>query len=336
MAIIPSDDRSHQILSWLKNDLDLEITQFEPASSDASFRRYFRISYNNRCFIVMDAPPEKEDTQPFINVAELFNQAEANVPDIIAKDMQQGFLLLQDFGAINLLDRLNESSVDILYRSALKALVNLQNNVSPENCFLPYYTPELLKKELNLFSDWFLHQQCHLQITNNQLELLNKTEQFLIESACQQKQVCVHRDFHSRNLMHIDDNNLGIIDFQDAVIGPITYDAVSLLRDCYIAWPEAKIDQLLNEYFLQLQTVNLVNCSYTAFKRDFDLMGIQRHLKAIGIFSRLNIRDGKSDYLADIPRTLNYVIDVSKNYPELKEFHHFLRDTVLVASQSNL
>jgi aminoglycoside/choline kinase family phosphotransferase len=336
MSIIPSNDRSHQILSWLKNDLDLEITQFEPASSDASFRRYFRISHNNRCFIVMDAPPEKEDTQPFINVAALFSHAEANVPDIIAKNKQQGFLLLEDFGAINLLDRLNESSVDTLYRTALTALVDLQQNIDAENCFLPHYTPELLKTELNLFSDWFLQQQCHLQLTNNQLELLNNTEQFLIGSACQQKQVCVHRDFHSRNLMHIDDNNLGIIDFQDAVIGPITYDAVSLLRDCYIAWPEAKIDQLLNEYFLQLQTVNLVDGSYPDFKRDFDLMGIQRHLKAIGIFSRLNIRDGKSGYLADIPRTLAYVINVSKNYPELAGFHQFLQNTVLIASQSNL
>jgi aminoglycoside/choline kinase family phosphotransferase len=175
-----------------------------------------------------------------------------------------------------------------------------------------------------------------LQLTPEQLSLLNKTEQFLIDSACQQKQVCVHRDFHSRNLMHIDDNNLGIIDFQDAVIGPITYDAVSLLRDCYIAWPESKIDHLLNEYFVQLQKAGLVQCHYADFKRDFDLMGIQRHLKAIGIFSRLNIRDGKSGYLADIPRTLSYVINVSKNYPELKEFHTFLHALVLPASQKSL
>lgn len=336
MAILPSDDRSHQILSWLTKDLDLEITQFEPASSDASFRRYFRVTHNNCCFIVMDAPPAKEDTQPFINVAELFKQADANVPDIIAKNIQQGFLLLEDFGAINLLDRLNESSVDVLYSSALKALVNLQKNVNPENCFLPRYTPELLKKELNLFPDWFLQKQCHLSLTNNQLSLLNKAEQFLIDSACQQRQVCVHRDFHSRNLMHINDTNLGIIDFQDAVIGPITYDAVSLLRDCYVAWPEEKIEQLLNEYFLQLQEADLVQGSYNDFKRDFDLMGIQRHLKAIGIFSRLNIRDGKSSYLADIPRTLDYVINISKHYPELNEFHHFLRNTVLPASLANL
>ncbi|MDC9729912.1 MAG: phosphotransferase [Methyloprofundus sp.] len=333
MTITLSDDRSHQILNWLRDDLNLDITQFEPASSDASFRRYFRVTHNKRCFIVMDAPPEKEDTEPFINVAELFRLAKANVPDIIAQDTQQGFLLLEDFGAVNLLDRLNELSVDILYRTALTALVNLQKNISPDSCFLPHYTPTLLKSELALFSDWFLQQQCQLPLNQDQLKLLSHTEDFLIDSACQQKQVCVHRDFHSRNLMHIDDSQLGIIDFQDAVIGPITYDAVSLLRDCYIAWPDEKIDQLLNEYFLQLQAVNLVHCSYADFKRDFDLMGIQRHLKAIGIFSRLNIRDGKSAYLADIPRTLNYVLNVSQNYPELKEFHRFLSTT---ASQVHL
>jgi aminoglycoside/choline kinase family phosphotransferase len=336
MAIIPSDDRSHAILNWLKNDLNLEITQFEFASSDASFRRYFRIAQTHCNFIIMDAPPAEEDAQYFIKVAELFSQANANVPDIIAQDIQQGFLLLEDFGNVNLLDCLNESSVDILYRCALSALLNLQKNINTKDCFLPLYTPELLKTELNLFSDWFLQQQCKIKLSRHQFELIDKTQQFLINNACQQQQVCVHKDFHSRNLMHINDQSLGIIDFQDAVIGPITYDAVSLLRDCYITWPETKIDQLLNEYFLQLQEANLVQCSYINFKRDFDLMGIQRHLKAIGIFSRLNIRDGKPSYLADIPCTLNYVINASQSYPELKEFHIFLRDIVLPASHTNL
>jgi len=336
MKISPSDDRSHKILHWLTHDLELKITQFVPASADASFRRYFRVSHDNRCFIVMDAPPEKEDTQPFIKVAELFKLADANVPDIIAKDIQQGFLLLEDFGATNLFDRLNESSVDILYRCALNALVSLQKNIDPTQSFLPHYTPELLQTELNLFPEWFLQQQCHLSLTKEHIALIETTNQFLIQSACQQNQVCVHRDFHSRNLMHIDDDNLGIIDFQDAVIGPITYDAVSLLRDCYIEWPENKVNHLLHDYFLQCQATGLVSVDYASFKRDFDLMGIQRHLKVLGIFSRLNIRDGKSGYLADIPLTLNYVLKVSQNYPELQEFHQFLSNIVLPASEANL
>ena len=331
--ITASDDRAKAILQWLTNDLNLDITQFETASSDASFRRYFRVQHQQQYYIVMDAPPDKEDTAPFIKVAQLFSEAQVNVPDIIQQNSQQGFLLLEDFGSSCLLDQLNDSTVEILYKHALDSLITLQKNVDIHSCALPHYSSELLKSELLLFSDWFLKQQCKLTLSDAQQALIETTYAFLINSALQQTQVCVHRDYHSRNLMHLNNNTPGIIDFQDAVIGPVTYDAVSLLRDCYISWSDAQIDHCLQPYYQQLKQAKLIACDFNQFKRDFDLMGIQRHLKAIGIFSRLNIRDGKSAYLGDIPRTLNYVISISQRYPELKDFHAFLVDIVLPISK---
>ncbi|MBE0470110.1 MAG: phosphotransferase [Methyloprofundus sp.] len=331
--ITASDDREKAILHWLTNDLQLNITQFKLASSDASFRRYFRVHQQQDTFIVMDAPPDKEDTAPFIKVAQLFTQAQVNVPKIVKKNTQQGFLLLEDFGSECLLDCLNDSTVERLYTDALTSLLTLQTHVDIKNCDLPQYDTNLLQLELNLFSDWFLVQQCNLSLSTAEQVMLATNNKLLIASALQQTQVCVHRDYHSRNLMHISIDNPGIIDFQDAVIGPITYDAVSLLRDCYISWSDAQIESSLRPYYQKLIQAQLITCDYPQFKRDFDLMGIQRHLKAIGIFSRLNIRDGKNAYLKDIPRTLDYVITISANYPELRDFHRFLVDKVLPASQ---
>lgn len=331
--ITANDDRAKAILQWLTTDLGLDITRFEAASSDASFRRYFRVTQQQQNYIVMDAPPDKENTAPFIKIAELFAEAQVNVPDIIQQNTQQGFLLLEDFGSECLLDRLNDDSVDDIYQSALNSLVTLQKNVAIHSSDLPRYDASLLQTELNLFSDWFLVQQCGLSLTSAQQNIIQSSDRFLIDSALQQAQVCVHRDYHSRNLMHLSSNTPGIIDFQDAVIGPVTYDAVSLLRDCYISWSDAQIEKSLFPYFQQLQQANLISCDFSQFQRDFDLMGIQRHLKAIGIFSRLNIRDGKSAYLKDVPRTLDYVISISQRYPELKDFHTFLLTTVLPLSQ---
>ena len=338
--ITASDDRAKAILHWLTNDLNLNITQFETASSDASFRRYFRVQYEQHHYIVMDAPPDKEDTAPFIKVALLFEQAQVNVPHIIQQNTEQGFLLLEDFGSQCLLDRLNESTnesiTELLYKDALDSLITLQKNVNIKTCNLPIYDANLLQTELLLFTDWFLGQQCELTLNSAQQAVLKTSNELLINSALQQTQVCVHRDYHSRNLMHVTTDNPGIIDFQDAVIGPITYDAVSLLRDCYISWPDTRIEQYLKSYYQQLKRSRLIDSDFIQFKRDFDLMGIQRHLKAIGIFSRLNIRDGKSVYLGDIPRTLNYVISISQRYPELQEFHTFLVETVLPVSKQAL
>jgi len=224
------------------------------------------------------------------------------------------------------LDQLNEDSADTLYQSAFDSLLKLQTNASLRESGLPGYDEPLLRRELAIFEEWFANGLLDIEIPEAQWNTVYDT---LISSALEQPVSCVHRDYHSRNLMVLDSDSPGVIDFQDAVIGPITYDLVSLLRDCYIAWPEQQVEQWLNDYFQQLTHAGLINNSFARFKRWFDLMGLQRHLKAIGIFSRLHLRDSKSGYLKDIPRTFNYVTAVCSLYPELAEFSQFLHDEVL-------
>ncbi len=320
------DTRKKSIIHWLTHTLNLEIKQFELASSDASFRRYFRVIHSKGQQIVMDAPPKKENTEPFIRIAKLFKKNGLNVPIIFQQNREQGFLLLEDFGSICFLDRLDENNANILYTSALNSLCKLQTNIDIKNCQLPNYDEALLSRELNIFYQWFLEQFLDLTIPLTIKTSLNSN---LISSVLEQPQVCVHRDFHSRNLMLLTDNSPGIIDFQDAVVGPISYDLVSLLRDCYIAWPEHKVEQWMSQYFQQIRNIGLINRDLETFTRWFDLMGLQRHLKAIGIFSRLHLRDNKSDYLADIPRTLNYVSQICNKYPELTEFNYFLMEKII-------
>ncbi len=316
------------MFDWLENDLLLSITHCEPASSDASFRRYFRVQTLNQQFIVMDAPPDKENIEPFIRIAKLLRQSRINVPDIFQQNLSDGFLLLEDFGSQCFLDQLNASTAAELYQSAFDSLFKLQTQTPIQQAGLPRYDEALLHRELAIFDEWFLAQLLDIQIPAAVWETVCA---MLVTSALEQPSTCVHRDYHSRNLMILDSDSPGIIDFQDAVIGPITYDLVSLLRDCYIAWPEQHVEQWRTQYFERLQQADLINCSPAQFKRWFDLMGLQRHLKAIGIFSRLHLRDGKSSYLGDIPRTLNYVTTVCATYPELAQFDEFLREQVLAA-----
>ncbi len=316
------------MLDWLENDLLLTITHCEPASSDASFRRYFRITTPDGQFIVMDAPPTKENIEPFIRIAKLLTQSQVNVPSIFQQNLTDGFLLLEDFGSECFLDRLNADTANDLYQSAFDSLFKLQTQTPVQNSGLPGYDEPLLHRELAIFDEWFLEQLLDIQIPAAVWEAVRT---LLTASALEQPRTCVHRDYHSRNLMILDRDSPGVIDFQDAVIGPITYDLVSLLRDCYAAWPEQLVEQWRSNYFERLQQAGLINCSPSQFKRWFDLIGLQRHLKAIGIFSRLHLRDGKSNYLGDIPRTLNYVITVCAAYPELAEFNDFLHEQVLPA-----
>jgi len=343
--MMPKDLRTISMFDWLENDLLLTITACAPASSDASFRRYFRVNTSGSClgtdditpmegeteprrqqFIVMDAPPDRENIEPFIRIAKLLTQSQINVPTIFQQNLTDGFLLLEDFGNQCFLDQLDEITADDLYRSAFDSLFKLQTQAPVQNVGLPHYDEALLHRELAIFDEWFLTQLLDIQIP---VPVWETVRTILTASALEQPRTFVHRDYHSRNLMVLDSDSPGIIDFQDAVIGPITYDLVSLLRDCYIAWPEPQVEQWQLDYFERLQQAALVNCSSAQFKRWFDLMGMQRHLKAIGIFSRLHLRDGKSNYLADIPRTLNYVTAVCKTYPELAEFNVFLQEQVL-------
>lgn len=328
-----SDTRAKLIQDWLQNDLGLEINDFQIASSDASFRRYFRVTHPQGQYIVMDAPPDLEDTAPFIKIATLLQKSQVNVPHIHQKNVDNGFLLLEDFGSQNLLDQLNSDNANELYQNAFNQLLKLQTNTCTKTADLPRYDANLLKRELELFYDWFAQKLLTKQFPNS---LKNSLNSFLIASALEQPQVCVHRDYHSRNLMYQEKAALGVIDFQDAVIGAITYDLVSLLRDCYISWTQPQLDEWIEDYFQRLTNAGLIDCSLEKFNRWFDLMGLQRHLKAIGIFARLSLRDGKSSYLKDIPRTMNYVVQVCENYPELSDFYAYLKQEILPIYQESL
>ncbi len=329
--MMPEDLRTIAMRDWLENDLLLDIEHCEPASSDASFRRYFRIKAVQGQFIVMDAPPEKENIEPFIRVAALMRQSQIHVPAIFEQNLSDGFLLIEDFGSHCFLDRLNTHSAETLYQSACDSLFKLQSQTPLQDSGLPRYNEALLQRELGIFDEWFLNRLLDIDLP---APMLDKVHKLLISSALEQPVTCVHRDYHSRNLMVLNDNTPGIIDFQDAVIGPITYDLVSLLRDCYIAWPEVQVKQWLNHYYQRLLQAGLIDCDLPQFIRWFDLMGMQRHLKAVGIFSRLHLRDGKSGYLKDIPRTLNYVTAVCAVYPELADFGRFLADLALPVAEA--
>ncbi|MDY6979244.1 MAG: phosphotransferase [Pseudomonadota bacterium] len=321
------DTRLQQLEHWLATQGYHHYT-LEPASADASFRRYFRIQYDGESFIVMDAPPEKEDTAPFIRVADLMSAAGLHVPRIMAQDTEQGFLQLSDLGSQLYLPALNESNVEALYGDALEALLQLQQQTIPG--WLPEYDRELLLQEMQLFADWYLQRHLGLELNSQQQTVLQKSFEHLAGVALEQPEVIVHRDYHSRNLL-LSEPNPGVIDFQDAVRGPVTYDLVSLLRDCYIAWPRPRIEQWVRDYLQRAQQAGIVESQISAdqFLRWFDLMGIQRHLKASGIFARLNYRDAKPGYLADIPRTLGYVLQVIPDYDELAGFAELLQSLEL-------
>ncbi|QKI89688.1 aminoglycoside phosphotransferase family protein [Thiomicrorhabdus xiamenensis] len=332
------DERFQQICDWLEQLPILQGRTFSepvPASSDASFRRYFRIElsapfsepsseelgYHNDRLIIMDAPPQHEDCRPFIDVAQTLQEIGLNVPKVLDQDLQQGFLLLTDLGSTTYLSELqnvDESRVDELYRQALSALVRLQSRSRQEAQRLPNYDSELLNREMDLFPDWLGEKHLTREFDKLQKAQWQEMKQYLIDSALQQPQTYVHRDYHSRNLMLAPGRNPGILDFQDAVNGALTYDAVSLLRDCYIAWPREQVEEWLRAYFLELcQYQVLDKGQWNDFQRAFDLMGIQRHLKASGIFARLWHRDGKEGYLHDIPQTLQYIVSVGSSYKEM-------------------
>ena len=322
--------RVEQLKRWLRNTLGHVDFQITPASSDASFRRYFRVACDGQTHIVMDAPPDREDCGPYLRVASAFLDAGLNVPRVLDSDTQLGFLLLTDMGDRLYLDALDNQTAGPLYDDAIDALLRLQRHGAGRESFLPPYDHALLIKEMTLFGDWYLGRHLGLSLGSAQQRTLDSAYDFLAASALEQPRVWVHRDYHSRNLMVTGTNNPGVLDFQDAVTGPVTYDLVSLLRDCYIAWPRDAVERWVENYFGRAQAAGLLGgVQFMALLRWFDLMGVQRHLKATGIFARLKHRDGKPGYLRDIPRTLGYVLDVSGRFPELAELRKFL-DTAVV------
>lgn len=311
-----SDIRLESIKNWLTTELKLTDYQIEVASADASFRRYFRLISGDKRWIIMDAPPEKENCQPFIHIAQLIENAGVQAPHIYEFNQHQGFMLLSDLGSTAYLDKLENKTALSLYLDAIKSIIKMQVITAD----LPEYNEALLQFEMSLFIDWYLIKHLAKTLSSAQQEIITNTFRMLSESALQQPVVFVHRDYHSRNLMITDENNPGVIDFQDALNGPVTYDLVSLIKDCYIAWPREKQLQWIDA-FLELSSLNIEKQQFIKY---FDLMGMQRHLKAVGIFARLNHRDSKPSYMHDIPRTLAYIFDVCQRYEELAEFSTLL------------
>ncbi len=321
-------ERLQLLEQWLRQSCCLTYESIAPASSDASFRRYFRVTKTDgSTWIAMDAPPDKEDCAPFVKVAAIMQSAGVHVPRVLEQDLNQGFLLLEDLGSTAYLDVLTADSVEKLYADALQALLQLQAKASSDG--LPAYDETLLRREMALFPDWLLATHLELELDSREQKMLTSAFDVLVESALEQPRVFVHRDYHSRNLMVVDRHNPGVIDFQDAVAGAPTYDLVSLLRDCYVRWPGEQVDLWAAGFAQDLRSEGLIDVGDDTFLAWFDLMGAQRHLKASGIFARLNHRDGKPGYLADIPRTLQYIVDVGARRPSMRALADFVEMRVL-------
>lgn len=319
--------REQLIYTWLTSVLENDQFKIAFLAGDASFRRYARIQLQNKTYMLMDAPPEKEDCVPFVTIDEFFAGHGVRVPQIIAKDLAQGFLLLEDFGDVLLSTLLNDETVDKYYEQSFKQLIHLQSVNGQEQ--FPAYSYEKLLTEMKLLTDWMLPS---LQITPNanQQQVIDDAFDVLAKTALAQPQVIVHRDFHSRNLMKIaNEPELGVIDFQDAVIGADTYDLISITRDAYVQWNAERVYQWFRIFYDLLPESAKQNRSFEQFKRDADLMAIQRHIKILGIFVRLFERDGKSGYLKDLPRVMWYLIEESRGYTELDEFMLFINDIVM-------
>ena len=292
------------------------------ASSDASFRRYFRWQGAGRSLIVMDAPPPQEDCRPFVKVAHLLAEARLNVPQILAADLERGFLLLNDLGRQTYLDVINDDNADALFADALTALLAFQQ--LPMTAPLPSYDDALLRRELQLFPEWYVQRHLGVELSEQQQAMWLRVSQLLIDSALAQPKVLVHRDYMPRNLM-ISEPSPGVLDFQDAVYGPVTYDVTCLFKDAFLSWPEARVRSWQEQYWQQAREVGVpVQPVLEDFLRASDLMGVQRHLKVIGIFARICHRDGKPRYLTDVPRFFSYIQAVLARRPELAELAELL------------
>ncbi len=304
-----------------------------PASSDASFRRYFRLQGDSESFIVMDAPPAQEDCLVFMRIAGYLEAMQLNAPRILEADPERGFLLLTDLGTTQYLDSLknNRQNAPAMYADALAALARIQERGAAYQALLPPYDEELLRFELSLFHDWLCGNHLGIEFDADAEAAWQDVCTLLVKNALDQPQVFVHRDYHSRNLMVTASNNPGILDFQDAVEGPLTYDLVSLLKDCYIRWPSEQLRRWVLDFYAGLDEATVGLVDQKQFTHDFELMGVQRHLKAAGIFARLNHRDGKPDYLHDIPRTLNYIVELLPRYAELEFLVTLIRERCLPA-----
>lgn len=309
--------------------------RIEPASADASFRRYFRAFNNGTTYIVMDAPPGKEDVRPYLKVTRLLETLGAHVPHVHEANTDRGLLLLEDLGVTPYLSRFNAGEdPERLYGDALRVLADIQVRGRSAAAELPPYDREALAREVAFMPEWFLGPHLSVSLSDSESRMIAEAFEFLIVEALAQPTVFVHRDFHSRNLMVVADRNPGIIDFQDALRGPVGYDLVSLLKDCYISWPRERVVRWVSGYRALLRSKGdagawLSGADDAEFLRWFDLIGVQRHVKVLGVFARLWYRDGKAGYLKDLPLTLEYVRETCTRYAELGAFGRFLEERVV-------
>jgi len=322
----PDMQRQQQLAEWLHSLFPNEQFTIAPASADASFRRYFRATFTSgQTRIVMDAPPQLEDCRPFLHIAKLFEDAGTHVPHVYAQDLEQGFLLLSDLGNTTYLQALvgDTGTARALYGDATDALIKIQL-ASRENELLPY-DEALLLREMRLFPEWYIARHLNVTLSDAQSAKLETVFARILANNLAQPRVYVHRDYHSRNLMKVEKNNPGILDFQDAVYGPITYDLASLFKDAYIRWEEAEIIDWLVRYWEKARKAGLpVHSDFSEFYRDYEWMGVQRHLKVLGIFARLYHRDGKEAYLKDLPLVMSYLRAACVRYIDLKPLLNLL------------
>jgi aminoglycoside/choline kinase family phosphotransferase len=339
------DLRLQQLERWLQGIFGDERFTIAVASADASFRRYFRVTRGGETLIAMDAPPDKEDMEPYVRIAGMLVEVGVNAPRVLYQDFAQGFLLNTDLGSrtylAELADPARRGRADALYGAAMHALVSIQSRGDKHARTLPAYDALVLRRELALFPEWFCARHLKLDLAPGETALLESTFDLLIETALSQPRVFVHRDYHSRNLMvgegMVGDDTPGILDFQDALYGPIAYDLVSLLRDCYIEWPPQRVRAWVAAFREQAADAGLnVGASLDEFQRWFDFIGVQRHLKVLGIFARLFHRDGKPGYLKDLPLTLAYVRAVTALHAELKPLERFIEERIQPAFERTL
>ncbi|OUY06939.1 aminoglycoside phosphotransferase family protein [Acinetobacter populi] len=322
--------REQIVQQWLEQIIEKQAFEIKYLPGDASFRRYARIHLPNQTYMLMDAPPEKEDCLPFVQIAAYLEQHGARVPHIIAQDLSQGFLLLEDFGDHLLANALNAQTVDAYYLQAFKQIIQLQA-IPVDQLIFPKYSIEKLIQEMRLFDQWML-PDLKIEVTEKHAELLHRSYQWIIENLEHQPQVLVHRDYHSRNLMILDgENDLGVIDFQDAVVGPDTYDLISIIRDAYVQWPSQQVQKWIAEFYAMLPEQARKNRDLAQFQLDAEIMSIQRHLKILGIFVRLYVRDGKSGYLKDLPRVMWYLRQELAHCSALQDFQQFIEMEVMPA-----
>jgi aminoglycoside/choline kinase family phosphotransferase len=322
-------NRQDTLYEWLSHDCQLHIDHFHALPGDASFRRYYRLTghlpgQSTQHYIVMDAPTTHEKTHDFIDVAHLFKNFGLRVPEIIQQNSQEGFLLLEDFGDTLLLGQLNPQSVDHYYHMAIDILIQLQTQAMAHPVSLPAFDQTFILQELQLFNDWFVKKHLQIALSSSEEDLLMNACLNLAQQITAMPKTVIHRDFHSRNLMILADGSLGVIDFQDAMIGPRAYDLVSILKDCYISWDVSLQKKWCYDFYVKQNTTT----DFNLFWREFTLCGLQRHLKVLGIFARLNYRDGKHQYLNDLPLVWHYMMEALGQLDEFQAFHHWIQERI--------